>query len=182
MPTTFDFEKIINSVEQGSPPPLHLWHPALSGDIDISIDTQGVWRHCGDVFKRTAIPRMFARILCREGDQYFLKTPHEKWRIKVADVPFYFIHLEQVPEGQDTQLRFVSITEDVVILDQADKLRVSVNEITGEPSHYLQVRDNMEGKISRNLYYQLVALAIDDAAAQKLYLQSGEHSVYFGSY
>ena len=78
MSSTFDFEKIVSDIDQQQAAPLHLWHPELSGDIDISIDRQGVWRHCGDEFTRLKIPALFSRILCREGDEYFLKTPVEK--------------------------------------------------------------------------------------------------------
>ena len=46
-------------------PPLHLWHPELSGDIDIRIDTDGRWFHEGTLIERAAIVRVFASILRR---------------------------------------------------------------------------------------------------------------------
>lgn len=65
-------------------PPLHLWHPPLSGNIAISIDGQGVWYHEGGKIKRESLVRLFASILRREEDgQYYLVTPGEKWRINV---------------------------------------------------------------------------------------------------
>jgi len=182
MTQTFDFESILNNVEHNSAPPLHLWNPQLCGDIDISIDTQGVWRHCGEIFKRNEIPQLFSRILCREAGDYFLKTPVEKWRIKVADVPFYFIHLEQRQTDQGKTLCFVSLNEDVVELGELNPLRVSIDSNTGEPSPYIHVRDGMEGKLSRNLYYQLIDLAINDEQAQQLYLESQGQRFLLGSY
>ena len=182
MTQTFDFESILNNVEHNSAPPLHLWNPPLCGDIDISIDAQGVWRHCGDVFQRTEIPRLFSRILCREEGSYYLKTPVEKWRIKVADVPFYFIHLEQKQTDQGPALCFVSLNEDVVELSEQNPLRVNVDSNTGEPSPYIHVRDGMEGKLSRNLYYQLIDMAINDEQAQQLYLESHGQRFLLGSY
>ena len=183
MPSTFDFEKIISSMEEtASLPPVDQWHPQLSGDIDITIDRQGVWRHCGEEFSRRSITVLFARILCREGNDYFLKTPVEKWRIQVADVPFYFIHCEQKQTADGVQLSFISSTEDVVVLDAQHSLRIQLDENSGEPSPYLQVRGAMEGKLSRNLYYQLVELAQVNEREQKLYLYSGGQKFCLGSY
>ncbi len=182
MNNTFDFDKIVSAIDQQKRPALHLWNPELSGDIDISIDQQGVWWHCGDQFKRQQIPSMFARILCREQDQYFLKTPVEKWRIKVLDVPFYFIHLSTKETAQGLQLSLVSRTQDVVTLDQEHTLRLSINSETGEPTPYISVRGGMEGKLSRSLYYQLVELATIDEAAQQLFVSSAGVKIIIGSY
>jgi len=179
---TFDFNNILNSVASSNKPPLHLWNPELSGDIDITIDEQGVWRHCGDIFKRAQIPNLFSRILCKEAGEYYLKTPVEKWRISVADVPFYFIHFEKLQKNDTQVLSFVSLNEDVIELSNTHPLRVSINAETQEPSPYIQVRDGMEGKLSRNLYYQLVDMAINDEQQQRLYLQSHGSRFLLGAY
>ena len=65
-------------------PPLHLWHPPLSGDIPIRINAQGEWYHDGVEIRRPSLVRLFASILRREDDgEYYLVTPGEKWRIEV---------------------------------------------------------------------------------------------------
>ncbi len=65
-------------------PPLHLWHPPLSGDIAIHIDDQGTWYHEQGKITRDSLVRLFASILRREEDgEYYLVTPSEKWRITV---------------------------------------------------------------------------------------------------
>lgn len=67
-----------------STPPLHLWHPSLSGDIPIRISHAGTWYHEGVEIQRIALVRLFASILRREDDgEYYLVTPVEKWRIQV---------------------------------------------------------------------------------------------------
>jgi hypothetical protein len=182
MSTTFDFEKIVSDIDQQQAAPLHLWHPQLSGDIDISIDRQGVWRHCGDEFTRLKIPALFSRILCREGDEYFLKTPVEKWRIRVEDVPFYFIHLHTDNSTEPPLLSLISQTQERVLIDSDHPFRVDIDPITQQPSPYIKVRDQMEGKLSRSLYYELVNLAEDDEQLNKLYILSGTDKVLLGSY
>jgi hypothetical protein len=80
-------------------PPLHLWHPALNGDIPIRINTQGTWYHDGVKIEREALVRLFASILRREDDdEYYLVTPREKWRVVVESHPLLVtdIHVLEV--------------------------------------------------------------------------------------
>lgn len=75
-------------------PPVEHWDPPLSGDIDIRIARDGTWYHEGAAIERPALVRLFAGLLKREGDEYFLVTPVEKWRIQVEDAPFVLVVLE----------------------------------------------------------------------------------------
>ncbi|MEH6580039.1 MAG: DUF1285 domain-containing protein [Amphritea sp.] len=142
-------------------PPVHLWNPDFSGDIDMRITRDGRWIHEGGEIKRAAMVTMFSTILWRESDNYFLMTPVEKVGIQVEDVPFQFIHLE-VKQGSDGQeLVFTTVTDDVVTASKEHPLRIEIDPVTGEPSPYLMVRYGMEGRLSRNLYYELVELAVE---------------------
>ena len=70
----------------GLPDPATLasWEPALSGDIDIVIRSDGSWWHGGSPIAREGLVRLFASLLRREADgAYYLVTPVEKWRIRV---------------------------------------------------------------------------------------------------
>jgi hypothetical protein len=82
-----DLDSIADQVRSGrnfDSPPLHLWHPPLSGDIAIRINREGQWFHEGDPIRRESLVRLFASILRREDDgEYYLVTPAEKWRIQV---------------------------------------------------------------------------------------------------
>ena len=182
MSKTFDFDGILNAIDEEARPPLHLWQPPLSGDIDITIDAQGVWRHCGDEFQRLTIPKMFARILCKEQEQYYLKTPVEKWRIQVEQVPFYFIHLNVEEVKGSRVLTFISSTEDIITLDVEHPLRIETDPESGEPSPFISVRDGMEGKLSRNVFYQLAALAEVDEQQQKAFVQSANQRFCLGEF
>ena len=44
-------------------PPVHLWHPAHCGEIDIVIRKDGTWVHEGGVIGREALVRLFSTIL-----------------------------------------------------------------------------------------------------------------------
>lgn len=137
------------------PPPVESWHPPLSGDIDIRIARDGAWYHEGGVIARLELVRLFASLLKREGDEYFLVTPVEKWRIQVEDVPFSVVALtcERDPDGIQ-QLVFVTNVGDQVIAGPEHPLRVEWRP-HGGAAPYLCVRRNLDGLLSRPVYYQL---------------------------
>ena len=87
-------------------PPLHLWHPPLTGDIDIRIAADGTWYHEGTPIRRESLVSLFASILRREDDGgYYLVTPAEKWRIAVEVHPLIVTDVEPVGEEGAPVLR-----------------------------------------------------------------------------
>ena len=87
-------------------PPLHLWHPELSGDIPIRIDSQGNWFHDGGLIRRESLVRLFASILRREDDgEYYLVTPVEKWRITVELQALLVVDVTSDTTGDGTVLK-----------------------------------------------------------------------------
>src|SRR6266704_7108342 len=76
------------------PPPVHLWNPAYCGEIDMRIAADGTWFYQKTPIGRPALVKLFASILRREGDKYFLVTPVEKCGIVVEDAPFLAVELE----------------------------------------------------------------------------------------
>ena len=95
-------------VKQGNfeAPPLHLWEPDLSGDIDIRIDREGAWYHEGTRIERASLVRLFASILRREADgHYYLVTPAEKWRLQVELHPLIVVDVEALGEAPGSGLR-----------------------------------------------------------------------------
>ena len=66
------FTDLIDEQKQSAKrPPVHLWDPEKSGDMDLRIDREGRWIHEGSPIKRAALVNLFASILKREGDSYF---------------------------------------------------------------------------------------------------------------
>lgn len=147
-------------------PPVHLWNPPLSGDIDIRIARNGDWYHEGTRFERQALVRLFASILKREGDGYFLVTPVEKWRIRVEDLPFVAIDCEALGEGSDQQLVFTTNVGDRVHCGAAHPLHMLADPATGDVLPCVRVRNGLEARIARSVYYRLAGLAMpgDEAA------------------
>lgn len=140
-------------------PPVHLWTPDLSGDIDIRIARDGTWYHEGSPITRPALVRLFSTILRREGDEYFLVTPVEKWRISVEDAPFVAVDVEASGSGPDQVLEFVTNVGDRVRAGPDNPIRVTRDEQSQEPSPHVTVRDGLEALIDRKTFYRLVELA-----------------------
>jgi hypothetical protein len=104
-------------------PPLHLWQPALSGDIPISITASGEWFHDGGKIKRPALVNLFASILRREEDgEYYLVTPVEKWRIEVALHPLMVVDVDAIDYHGETVLRLTLNTGKTVDVGDAHPL------------------------------------------------------------
>ena len=141
-------------------PPVHLWNPDFCGDIDMRIARDGTWYYLGTPIGRKPMVRLFSTIIRRDGDDYFLVTPVEKVGIRVDDAPFVAVTLDVEGSGEQQVLRFTSNVDDQVAAGKDHPLRVEIDSRTQEPSPYILMRSNLEALIHRNVFYQLVELAV----------------------
>lgn len=148
-------------------PPVDQWNPPLSGKMDLRIARDGTWYHEGTAFQRQALVKLFASILKREGDDYFLLTPVEKWQIEVEDVPFLALEMDIVSKDGKQALLFTTNTGETILACDGNPVRVDIDSETGEPSPYILVRSNLEARINRSIYYQLVEIATKQVNANK---------------
>ena len=137
-------------------PPVHLWNPPFCGDLDIRIARDGTWFYLGTPIGRPELVKLFASILKKEGEDYFLVTPVEKVGITVDDAPFVAVDFEATGAGQDQVLRFETQTGDFTEAGAEAPIRVERDPETGEPSPYVLVRANLEALIDRKSFYRLV--------------------------
>lgn len=133
-------------------PPVHLWNPPFCGDLDIRIARDGSWFYLGTPIGREALVRLFASVLRRDGDDYFLVTPVEKVGITVEDAPFVAVDFRV--EGND--LVFVTNLGDEAAAGPEHPIRVEVEQTTSEPAPYIHVRAALEARIDRKTFYRLV--------------------------
>lgn len=164
-------------------PPVEKWNPPLSGDLDLVIRRDGTWLHEGTPILRKELVRLFSTILKREGDEYFLVTPVEKWRIQVEDAPLHAVLLRETQVNGQPALEFETLTGDVVIADREHPIRVAVDKASGEPSPYIHVRAHLEALIARNVFYELVDRAeLDNCnGIDELYVCSAGERFLLGS-
>jgi hypothetical protein len=139
-------------------PPVEKWTPDCNGDLDMRIDREGQWYYQGGKIERQSMVKMFSSILKREGDDYFLVTPVEKWRIQVDQAPFVFVGLRLEQQGEHQGLVLTTNTGHEVLLSEANPLEVSHAD-SGEPRPMATVYRNLPGLINRNVFYELVELS-----------------------
>ena len=151
-----------------SAPPIHLWNPTSCGDIDIFIDREGRWFHEGGEIKRPQLVRLFASILLREGDDYFLITPAEKCRIRVAVAPLFVISASRETRDGIQAISLVTATGDTVDVDGDHPLFMGRERGAETEQLYPQVmvRNHIPALISRAVYYQLVDWALEESDSE----------------
>jgi uncharacterized protein len=139
-------------------PPVELWDPPFCGNLDMRIAADGTWFYLKTPIGRPALVKLFASVLKREGDDYFLVTPVEKCGIRVDDAPFLAVEmkLEKGPKGQ--VLKFRTNVDDWVVCGPDHALRFDLEAATVGLKPYLHVRRGLWAKVTRTLFFDLVDL------------------------
>jgi hypothetical protein len=151
-------------------PPVDLWNPPFCGDLDMRIAADGTWFYLGTPIGRPALVRLFASVLKREGDNYFLVTPVEKVGIKVDDAPFQAVEMAAEGENANRVLTFRTNVDDLVRCDADHTLRFEPEEGTGGLKPYLHVRRDLWARVTRALFFDLVEMGeTRDLNGQELY-------------
>jgi len=149
------FKQLQDLEDQGKgKPPVHLWNPEHVYDFDLRIDKQGRWFHEGSEIKRIKLVKLFANVLKKEGENYYLVTPVEKAKIQVEDVPFLIVQMEK----NDQRVIFRTNLDDLISLSQEHPIELRKSELGELP--YIKVRNNLWARFNRNVYYQAVELAV----------------------
>ncbi|MEC7132049.1 MAG: DUF1285 domain-containing protein, partial [Pseudomonadota bacterium] len=157
------------------------WNPDFCGDINLTIALDGRWFYEGSPIGRASLVQLFASVLKREGDKYFLVTPVEKVGITVEDTPFLVTqwHREEGESASDNTYVFTTQTGDIVRLERADQLELrvppkAIQDPEATPIPYLCVRRNLWARLHQNAYYQLLEQADEkpDEAGTQFRIQS----------
>src|SRR5215469_13610585 len=138
------------------------WSPIDRGDLDMRIARDGTWFYRESPIGRPALVKLFASVLRREPDgRYWLITPAERGRIEVEDVPFLAVALTVRGEGREQELIFRTNMDDIVTAGPGNPLRIET-AATGAPAPYILVRDNLEARLVRSVFYDLVDLGKEE--------------------
>lgn len=148
----------LKRADQKGPPPVHLWNPPYCGEIDMRIAADGTWFYQKTPIGRAPLVKLFASVLKREGDNYFLVTPVEKCGIMVDDAPFLAVELKTERSAAGQVLTFRTNVDDVVQCGPAHPLRFDPEAGTGGLKPYLHVRRDLWAKVTRPLLFDLVEL------------------------
>lgn len=166
------------------PPPVHLWNPPYCGEIDMRIAADGSWHYLKTPIGRPALVKLFASVLKREDDRYFLVTPVEKCGISVEDAPFIAVELlverpsgPSAPTGQT--LHFRTNVDDWVACGPDHALRFEPEAGTGGLKPYLHVRRGLWAKVTRALFYDLVEIGEEREAGGARWFGVASQDAFF---
>lgn len=164
-----EFLKSINSLEDNYPP-VHLWNPDLCDGVEMRIDREGNWYYQNSIIGRDKLKLLFSRILKFESGNYYLVTPTEKVIVKVDIAPYMIIDYEI--DAQKEKIILKTNLDFSIPLDKDHKLELK--KIGEEQIPFIQVRDNIEGFISRSIYYSLIEIALkqENTPSDQLILKS----------
>jgi uncharacterized protein len=132
------------------------------GDYDIRIGRDGTWFYRQSPIRRLPLVKLFASVLRREADgRYWLVTPAERGRVEVDDVPFLAVELTATGRGRGQRLMLRTNLDEIVTAGPRHPLRLET-AARGETVPYILVRDGLEARLSRPVFYELVELGTEE--------------------
>ncbi len=155
------------------------------GHFDIRIDRNGQWFYRNSPIGRKELVCLFATVLKREADgSYWLETPVERGRIDVEDAPFMAVEMWwkdcDCGEAKPRQcLTFRTNLDQMVTASAEHPIRVHLCPKTREPRPYVLVREGLEAKINRAVFYELCALAEPEMVDGREMLGVWSEGVFF---
>ena len=94
------------------------------------------------------------------GD-YWLVTPAEMGRIDVEDAPFIAVELFAAGSSHNQILSVRTNVDEIVTIDKDHPVSVVTDPKSNEPSPYVKVREGIDARLSRSVYYELVDLGVE---------------------
>jgi hypothetical protein len=137
--------------------------PRDCGHFDIHIDRDGSWFYRGTPINRASLVKLFGTVLERDAaGLYWLTTPAERGRITVEDAPFLAVELDRSGEGAGQELIFRTNVGDFVTADADHPLRIETDPVTETPRPYIAVRNRLEARLTRPVFYNLVDCGVEE--------------------
>ena len=139
-------------------------------DLDMRIDRDGVWYYHGSAIRRKELVCLFASVLTRDEDgRYWLVTPNEIGLVRVDDAPFIAVEMFEAGSGREKMISLRTNVDEIVTVNDDHSLHVVTNPETGEPSPYVRLREGIEARVARSVYYELVAQGVEEEIDGQLF-------------
>ena len=140
----------------------------------IKILKNGSWLYQGTPITRHNLVKLFASVLRRDAQgDYWLITPAERGRIEVEDAPFLAVEMTIRGNDKNQVLRFRTNMDEWVEAGAEHPLRIVIDPASKEPSPYILVREGLEARIARSVYYDLMKLAAEKKDRNSFGIWSG---------
>ena len=144
---------------------------------DIRVLKDGTWLYGGTPIARNNMVRLFASVLKRDAEgRYWLETPHEKGLIDVEDVPFAIVEMKISSSGKNQNLLLRTNLDLWITLGPKHGLRIAQDGQDKVP--YVQVRDNIEARVNRAVYYEMAKIAVESDDEKGLFGLWSQNTFY----
>lgn len=137
--------------------------PQDCGDIGLRIARDGTWYYRDSAIGRRPLVKLFAAVLRREKNgRYLLVTPAEKALVHVEDSPFLAVAMEVKGSGKRQRLTFRTNLDEIVEAGAEHPLSFRI-EKSGSFIPFVLVRDGLQARLTRPVYYELVGSAATES-------------------
>ena len=137
----------------------------------IKIKSNGEWLYQNTIIKKKALIKLFSSVLVADGKgNFYLETPAEKGKIEVEDSPFIIISFDIKRLNKNQEIIFKTNIGEEIILGKKNPLFYRKYKKSFVP--YIVIKKNINAKILRSVYYQLVNKFINKNTKKKLKIKS----------
>ena len=137
----------------------------------IKIKSNGEWLYQNNLIKKKALIKLFSSVLVAdEKGNFYLETPAEKGKIEVEDSPFVIKTFVIKGLNKNQEIIFKTNIDEEIILSKKNPLFFKEYKESFIP--YIVIRKNINAKILRSVYYQLINKFINKNTKKKLKIKS----------
>ena len=154
-------------------------------NYEMRIARDGTWFYHGTPIGRIALAKLFSTVLRRdEAGDYWLVTPAERGRITVEDAPFVAVEMKAKGTGEDQTLSFRTNLDEWAMAGPDHPIRIGADTEPGGALSdatvpYILIRDRLEARIGRAVFYELVELAVERQTPQGIELGVWSERTFF---
>ena len=140
----------------------------------IKIKSNGECLYQNTIIKKKALIKLFSSVLVADGKgNFYLETPAEKGKIQVEDSPFIIISFDIKSLNKNQEIIFKTNIGEEIVLSKKNFLFYKKYKQSFIP--YIVIRKNINAKILRSVYYQLINKFINKNTKKKLKIKSKGH-------
>ena len=137
----------------------------------IKIKSNGEWLYQNSLIKKQVLIKLFASVLISDGKgNFYLETPAEKGKIEVEDAPFVATDFNIKGLNKNQEIIFKTNIGEEIILSKKNPLFYKKSKKIFIP--YINIRKNINAKILRPVYYQLIHKFVNKNTKNKLKIKS----------
>ncbi len=137
----------------------------------IKIKSNGEWLYQNNLIQKKSLIKLFSSVLVSdEKGNFYLETPAEKGKIEVEDTPFVITNFDVKNFNKNQEIIFKTNIDEEIVLSKKNPLFYKRYKKSFIP--YIIIRKNINAKILRSTYYQLIDKFVNKNTKKKLKIKS----------